>query len=441
MGYGQLVLLVVFLVVIEMLPAGKSDLGSDRAALLELRKEVSGRTLLWNVSQQSPCGWAGVLCEKNRVVGLRLPGCSLTGEIPAGIIGNLTELRVLSLRMNALQGPLPPDLGSCADLRNLYLYGNAFSGEIPASLFSLTNLVRLNLAANNLSGEISTSFNKLDRLKTLYLQENSLSGAIPDLTQTFDQFNVSFNQLKGEVPEALRSMPASAFSGNTLCGSPLKSCSGSNDTIVHKNDKKHKLSGGAIAGIVIGSVVGFVLILIVFFLLCGKKRGKKTSAVDAAAVKHSEVEIPGEKPMGELENGHGYSVAAAAAAAMARNGSAKGDTANGGAKKLVFFGNASRVFDLEDLLRASAEVLGKGTFGTAYKAILEMGTTVAVKRLKDVTITETEFREKIEGVGAMDHEHLVPLRAYYYSRDEKLLVYDYMPMGSLSALLHGEHFF
>ena len=96
---------------------------------------------------------------------------------------------------------------------------------------------------------------------------------------------------------------------------------------------------------------------------------------------------------------------------------------------------------MEDLLRASAEVLGKGTFGTTYKAILEMGTTVTVKRLKDVTITEMEFREKIEGVGAMDHEYLVSLRAYYYSRDEKLLVYDYMPMGSLFALLHGEHFF
>ena len=110
MGHGQLVLLVVFLIVIEMFPTGKSDLGFDRAALLELRKEVSGRTLLWNVSQQSPYGWAGVLCEKNRVVGLRLPRCSLTEEIPTGIIGNLTELRVLSLRMNALQGPLPPDL-------------------------------------------------------------------------------------------------------------------------------------------------------------------------------------------------------------------------------------------------------------------------------------------------------------------------------------------
>lgn len=440
MGPSRLVLLLSFFVMVAMLPAGESDLAADRVTLLELRRVVGGRTFLWNVSQASPCAWAGVLCEKNRVTALRLPGCSLTGTIPAGTIGNLTELRVLSLRMNALEGPLPSDLGSCANLRNIYLHGNAFSGEIPASLFSLTNLVRLNLAANNLSGEISEDFNKLTRLKTLYLQENGLSGPIPDLTLKLDLFNVSFNQLKGEVPAALRSMPTSAFSGNSLCGKPLTSCSGDSDIIVPKNEKKHKLSGGAIAGIVIGSVVGFVLILIILFLLCGKKRGKKTSAVDVAAVKHSEVEIPGEKPIGEVENGNGYSVAAAAAAAMAGNGSAKGDMSNGGAKKLVFFGNAAKVFDLEDLLRASAEVLGKGTFGTAYKAILEMGIVVAVKRLKDVTISEKEFREKIEGVGAMEHEHLVPLRAYYYSRDEKLLVYDYMPMGSLSALLHGEHF-
>ena len=85
-------------------------------------------------------------------------------------------------------------------------------------------------------------------------------------------------------------------------------------------------------------MVGFVLILIVFFLLWGKKKGKKTSVVDAATVKHFEVEIPGEKPIGELENENGYSVAAAATTAMARKGSVKGDRANGGAKKLCYSG-------------------------------------------------------------------------------------------------------
>ena len=106
-------------------------------------------------------------------------------------------------------------------------------------------------------------------------------------------------------------------------------------------------------------------------------------------------------------------------------------------KSLVFVGNVTRKFSLDDLLRASAEVLGKGTFGTAYKAALEMGVTVAVKRSKDVTACEREFKEKMEEVGKLVHDKLVPLRGYYYSRDEKLVVYDYMPMGSLSTLLHG----
>ncbi|KZV14695.1 putative inactive receptor kinase [Dorcoceras hygrometricum] len=213
-----------------------------------------------------------------------------------------------------------------------------------------------------------------------------------------------------------------------------------NGSGISGNGGKRKLSGGAIAGIVIGSVVGFILLLFVVLFLCMKRSGKKARSVDLAAIKSQENDLGG-KPL-EAENGgmgNGFSVAAAAAAAMSANGNGKAE--NGAdvaaAKKLVFFGNGARVFDLEELLRASAEVLGKGTFGTSYKAVLEVGTVVAVKRLKDVTIPEREFKENIEVVGAMEHENLVPLRAYYYSREEKLLVYDYMQMGSLSALLHG----
>ncbi|KAI4997794.1 hypothetical protein ZWY2020_053136 [Hordeum vulgare] len=97
---------------------------------------------------------------------------------------------------------------------------------------------------------------------------------------------------------------------------------------------------------------------------------------------------------------------------------------------------AVQPFDLEDLLRVSAEVLGKGAIGTTYKAVLESSATVAVKGLKDVTMTELEFRDRIADIGELEHEFIVPLRAYYYSKDEKLLVYDFMPMGSLSAVLH-----
>ncbi len=44
--------------------------------------------------------------------------------------------------------------------------------------------------------------------------------------------------------------------------------------------------------------------------------------------------------------------------------------------RLVFLEGCHHAFDLEDLLRDSAEVIGKGTFGTAYKVILEDATVV-----------------------------------------------------------------
>ncbi|KAI8001988.1 putative inactive receptor kinase [Camellia lanceoleosa] len=117
---------------------------------------------------------------------------------------------------------------------------------------------------------------------------------------------------------------------------------------------------------------------------------------------------------------------------MMANG--KREMSNDGANVLVFFNNevtTIRVFNLEDLLRASLEVLGKWTFEMAYMAVLEVGMVVEVKRLNDVIISKRDFREKIENAEAMDRGNLVPLRAYYFNREEKLVVYDYMSMRSL----------
>ncbi|KAL8132782.1 putative inactive receptor kinase RLK902 [Apium graveolens] len=429
-----------------------SDLASDRTALLALRSAVGGRTLLWNTTQPTPCQWTGILCDQNNVFGIHLPGVSLSGELPEGVFGKLKKLKTISLRYNALSGRLPSDLRECSVLRNVYLQGNGFSGELPEFLYGLKSVVRLNLGENNFSGEISDRFNRMTRLRTLYLERNMFSGSIPDLVNLgnkLEQFNVSFNLLNGSIPGSLRGMPSSSFVGNHLCGSPLKeSCLGSKNGsnvgisdgalagIVIGNEKKDDnggLSGGAIAGIVIGSVFGVLLIVVVLYVCCRKKKSKKTSYGDVVTVKESRETVDVKKGENDGGKGDGASVAAASMSM------GEVESGNGG-KKLVFFENSvgkDKVFGLDDLLRASAEVLGKGTFGTAYKAVLEDGTVVTVKRLKDVIISERDFKEKIEAVGAMNHENLVPLKAYYYSVDEKLLVYDYMPMGSLSALLHG----
>ncbi|KAK4431650.1 putative inactive receptor kinase [Sesamum alatum] len=105
-------------------------------------------------------------------------------------------------------------------------------------------------------------------------------------------------------------------------------------------------------------------------------------------------------------------------------------------RELIFFEDSNATFELKDMLRASAEVLGKGTFGTSYKARLDYGNTIMVKRSKDVNATHMEFQQHIEVIGRMRHENVAELRAYYFSKEEVLLVYDYQNQGSLSALLH-----
>jgi hypothetical protein len=461
-----LAVLVLFAAALPAISA--DDLNTDAQALQALRSAV-GRSALpsWN-STTPTCQWQGVTCESGRVVELRLPGAGLMGNLPSGVLGNLSALRTLSLRYNALTGPIPDDLSRLSELRAIYFQHNSFSGEVPASLFELKNLVRLDIAGNKFSGKISPDFNKLIRLGTLYMDGNSFTGEIPKLQlPALEQFNVSYNQLNGSIPNTLRKMPKDSFLGNTgLCGGPLGLCPGESAPTPAGSPesqpgaggaadvgggKKKKLSGGAIAGIAIGSVFAVLLLLALLFFLCRKRSSAPRSA--AAVEKGQElgmgpidVEPKGQNGSAGGAGGHNGAAAAvavptAAAAAAAATAAAKtgGST---GSKKLIFFGPmaAAPPFDLEDLLRASAEVLGKGAFGTAYKAVMENGSAVAVKRLKDVDLPEPEFRERIAVIGAVQHELVVPLRAYYFSKDEKLLVYDYMSMGSLSALLHGKNF-
>ena len=404
------------------------------------------------------CSWTGVFCENGRMAMLRLPRATLSGAVPTGTLGNLTALHTLSLRLNGLSGALPTDLASAAALRNVFLNGNRLSGGFPQAILALPGLVRLSLGENDLSGPIPAELGNLTHLRVLLLENNRFSGEISDVTlPPLQQFNVSFNQLNGSIPASLRSQPRSAFLGTGLCGGPLGPCPGevspspapagqtpsptpgssggtNGGSGGESGHKSKKLSGGAIAGIAVGSALGAALLLFLLVCLCRRSGGTRTRSLEMPPPAPAPAAAAGGRKAPEMTSG----AAVAPLTTIGHPNAPIGQSTSG--KKLVFFGSAAAVapFDLEDLLRASAEVLGKGAFGTTYKAVLESGATVAVKRLKDVTLSEPEFRERISEIGELQHEFIVPLRAYYYSKDEKLLVYDFMPMGSLSAVLHGE---
>ncbi|KAK1665560.1 hypothetical protein QYE76_053719 [Lolium multiflorum] len=431
---------------------------SERSALLAfLTATPHERKLGWNTSTPA-CRWVGVTCDAagSTVVALRLPGIGLLGAIPPATIGRLPNLQVLSLRSNRITGTIPDDLLQLSALRAVFLQNNALSGAIPAGVGRLGALERLVLAHNNLSGPIPFALNNLTSLRSLRLEGNRLSGKIPSISiPGLAAFNVSDNALNGSIPQSLAKFPEDAFAGNLqLCGTPLPPCSPffpspspapgmSPIDVPGAASGKKKLSGLAIAGIVVGAVLA-ALLLLALIVFCAKKSRQQSGAREgpkaAAAAGQTRGVAPPETgmttssskdDMGGGGGGTGTSGSAAAAAVAAGAGT-------GEASRLVFLGKgAGYSFDLEDLLRASAEVLGKGSVGTSYKAVLEEGTTVVVKRLKDVAVARREFDAHMEALGRVEHRNLLPVRAYYFSKDEKLLVYDYLPNGSLSAMLHG----
>ncbi|PIN10625.1 Serine/threonine protein kinase [Handroanthus impetiginosus] len=107
-------------------------------------------------------------------------------------------------------------------------------------------------------------------------------------------------------------------------------------------------------------------------------------------------------------------------------------------KELVFANNAKPTFDLGDMSRATLDVIGKGTFGYCYKAILFNEKAIVVKRLRNVIVAYKEFQQHVEVIGRMRHENVYELRAYHFSIDDKLMVYDYHNQESVSTLLHGK---
>ncbi|ESQ38820.1 hypothetical protein EUTSA_v10022498mg [Eutrema salsugineum] len=416
-----------------------SELLQEKQALLAFLQQIPHENRLkWNESD-SACNWVGVECNSDRssVYSLRLPGTGLVGQIPSGSLGQLSQLRVLSLRSNRLSGQIPPDFSNLTHLRSLYLQHNEFSGEFPASITQLTGLIRLDISSNNFSGPIPFSVNNLTHLTGLFLGKNRFSGNLPSISVDLNDFNVSDNNLNGSIPSSLSKFPASSFTGNVnLCGGPLKPCKSffispspspsSSDIPSRLSGKKSKLSKAAIIAISVAcGLVGLLLLAFLLFFCLRKRRGSKEGRTKQMKPATTTRNIPDSLPP------------AGASSSKEVTGTSSGMGGETERNKLVFTEGGVYSFDLEDLLRASAEVLGKGSVGTSYKAVLEEGTTVVVKRLKDVVASKKEFESQMEIVGKIKHPNVVPLRAYYYSKDEKLLVFDFMPNGSLSALLHG----
>jgi len=192
-----------------------------------------------------------------------------------------------------------------------------------------------------------------------------------------------------------------------LCGSPLGKCG--------------KTSVLSVVVVVIAMGVAIVAIGAVFFIL--NRRSQPSS---------SSVESP---PPSNLQKKSGIKEKDQASRQGSPDQSGGGKAEN---PKLSFVRDDRERFDMQDLLKASAEILGSGYFESSYKASLPSGQVMVVKRFKQMNnVRKEEFEDYMRSLGRLRHPNLLPLVAYYYRKEEKLLVSDYVQKGSLAVHLHG----
>ncbi|KAL2556150.1 disease resistance family protein/LRR family protein [Forsythia ovata] len=199
-----------------------------------------------------------------------------TGEIPASL-KKCTSLRFADLSENKLSGEIPAWVGdNLSELVLLSLRSNQFFvGEIPTEITSLVTLVGMNLSRDNLSGSLPRKIGELRSLDFLDLSRNHLSGGIPVSLSQLDQlgmFDLSYNNLSGRIPfiAHLQTFESSAYVGNSgLCGPPLtKQCPGDeisqdpkfkgNKNGIETPEQEDKLiTRGFYIAMTLGFIVGF----------------------------------------------------------------------------------------------------------------------------------------------------------------------------------------
>ncbi|KAJ0521595.1 putative protein kinase RLK-Pelle-LRR-XI-1 family [Helianthus annuus] len=310
-------------------------------------------------------------------------------------ISNASSLVEIRLTSNMFSGEIPVTIGSLNKLSKLLLQDNKFSGAIPESLGSCVSLNEIHLAGNSFSGQIPESLGSLASLNSLNLSCNKLSGVIPASLSSLKLtlIDLSNNMLFGRVPQPLLLVAYNgSFAGNLgLCADgskDLRECS----PVSHKSSQV-KLA--MYCFIAVAVVLMFSLSYLLFVKLSKIDRKSPMNRGGSWDVKHFHV----------------------------------------------------LKFSEDEIVRSLAQenIIGKGGSGNVYKVDLKCGEQLAVKHMSSVEILPKErtrwpeYEAEVAALSSLRHMNVVKLYGCISSEDSNLLVYEYMPNGSLWDRLHTDN--
>ncbi|CAH2073323.1 unnamed protein product [Thlaspi arvense] len=393
-------------------------------------------------------------------------------------------------------------LTSVPQMELLDLSTNSLTGMLPRDIGTMERIKVLNLANNKLSGELPSDLNKLSGLEYLDLSNNAFKGQIPDkLPSRMVRFNVSYNDLSGIIPVDLRSYPHSSFyPGNSKLSLPGGIPTDSTRQLTfHGKDHHSKLS--IRIAIIVASVGAALMILFVLFAYHRtqlKDFHGRTGFTDHATTRDAKPgrssrpsflnfssNVEHQSSSLSFSNDHlltansrslsgipepeiseqGFPATSATAnpnllddypATSGRKSSSGGSPLSSSPRfsdqpvmldvyspdRLageLFFLDVSLKLTAEELSRAPAEVLGRSSHGTLYKATLDNGHMLTVKWLRVGLVRhKKDFAKEAKKIGSLKHENIVTLRAYYWGprEQERLLLSDYMGGESLAMHLY-----
>ncbi|XP_059631204.1 receptor-like protein kinase 7 [Cornus florida] len=330
----------------------------------------------------------------------------LSGTLPPEI-SDATALVSIDLSYNQFSGDIPTKIGNLQQLNSLHLQNNKFSGVIPASLSSCDSLSDLNMAENSLSGQIPTSIGSFKTLNSLNLSGNELSGQIPVSLSSLrlSLLDLSYNHLTGPIPESLR---IEAYNGSFTGNNGL--CSTQSIKHFRQCSSDSGLSKDLRTLIVCFSIGSFVLFVSLGCFFYSKKSQK--------------------------DHEHEHSL--------------KEDSWDVKSFHILSFTES----EILDSIKQD-NLIGKGGSGNVYKVALANGKELAVKHIWNNSDSASrkrsrssspmlakkagkslEFDAEVETLSSIRHVNVVKLYCSITSEDSSLLVYEYLPNGSLWDRLH-----